>query len=148
MSGGSLPVSGCGCSCLSRSMRYTTAIEALVRPGRALGEHRMKPLLTPLGGGQRIDEEARGIGGADARAVIHDFLTAPSLDPLVSGEFELTRRVVAAVTHDAAAVENGPDLRLVVDRLFRYRVQEVVVDSQGHRQGGRLRGPASANEHD
>src|SRR6478736_6738266 len=125
---------------------HDRAIEALVRSSRTLREHWVKAFLAPLRGGQRIDEEPSRIRGTHARAVINDLLAAPALNALVSGKFELTRRVVTAVANHTAALQNRPNLRLLVDRLFGYRIQQIIIDPQRHRQRRRGRRTASDDE--
>ena len=73
----------------------------------ALVQNGEEALPAPLGSLVRIDEEPRRRRLAETAAVVNGRGAAATRNPLPRAELDLAGRVIAAVAHDAAALEDG-----------------------------------------
>jgi hypothetical protein len=69
----------------------------------------VEALLPPLRGGLGIDEQASGLDGRDAAAIIDLHRAGAACNALAGGEFQLAGCIVAAMADDAAAFKYRQD---------------------------------------
>src|SRR5687767_15895224 len=79
---------------------------------RALVQHREKALLAPFGGALRIHEQPAWPRLEKAALLVDRRSAGAARDAFPRAELELAGRVVAAVAHHAAPLEDRPDLRV------------------------------------
>lgn len=73
---------------------------------QALGDDRVKALFAPRRAAVRIDAEAKRLGGDQSGRIVYALVDGAAFDALQRVELELTRSVVARVTHHTATLED------------------------------------------